>query len=306
MSRRLPPLNALRAFEAAGRHLSFTKAADELNVTPAAVSHQVKALEGYVGHPLFRRLTRALRLSDAGQAALPVLSEGFDRLEDAARHLRADGTGATLTVSAAPTFAARWLVHHLEDFRTAHPEIRVRIDASLLPVDFAREDVDVAVRFGLGRYPGLRVERLFEEELFPVCSPRLLEGPHPLRAPADLRHHTQLHVTWKAEDEAWPDWRMWLRAAGASGVEWSRGPEFSLEDMAIQTAIDGHGVALVNGRIVARDLAQGRLVKPFALTIPVDFGYFVVCPERTAEQPKVAAFREWIIARARSEAGTAP
>ncbi len=303
MARRLPPLNALRAFEAAARHLSFTKAAEELNVTPAAVSHQVKALEGYVGTPLFRRLTRALLLTDAGQAALPGLSEGFDRLAEAAAQLSArDGEGL-LTISVAPSFGAKWLVPRLERFRAAHPEIDVRIDANDRVIDMAREAVDVGLRFGSGRYPGYRVDRLFSTEQvrsFPVCSPKLLEGPHGLETPDDLRHHTLLHQDWSQASEASPDWRMWLLAAGVRDIDPARGPRFSQTSMAVQAAIEGQGVALAEEVIVAGDLASGRLVRPFELSLsdPLHFAYYVASPEAAAEQPKVAAFRAWVLAEA--------
>ncbi len=303
MTRRLPPLNALRAFEAAARHLSFTKAAEELHVTPAAISHQVKALEDTVGAPLFRRLTRALLLTDAGQAALPGLSEGFDRLAEAAAHLSARDSEGLLTISVAPTFGAKWLVPRLERFRAAHPEIDVRIDANDRVIDMAREGVDIGLRFGSGRYPGYRVDPLFAAERvrsFPVCSPKLLEGPPGLGTPDDLRHHTLLHLDWSQAGEAAPDWRMWLLAAGVRDLDPTRGPRFSQTIMALQAAIAGQGVALAEEIIVADDLANGRLVRPFALSLsdPLHFAYYVASPQATAERPKVAAFRDWVLAEA--------
>ena len=190
MARRLPPLNALRAFEAAARHLSFTKAAGELSVTPAAVSHQVKALEDYFGIQLFRRLTRALLLTDAGQTALPALRDGFDKLAEASERLRAHDARGMLTVSVSPSFAAKWLVPRLDDFRTVHPDIDLRLDASDTIVDLARGEADLSIRYGPGGYRDLRVDLLFEAEVFPVCAPGLCDGQHPLREPADLHRHT--------------------------------------------------------------------------------------------------------------------
>jgi len=294
--RRLPPLNALRAFEAAGRHLSFTRAADELNVTPAAVSQQVRQLEGLLGQPLFRRLTRALMLTDAGQAALPLLGDGFDALAAASEKMRAHERSGVLTVSSAPSFAAKWLVPRIHRFQEQYPDIQIRIDATLELVDFDRDNVDISIRFGLGNYPDLRVDRLMSENISPFCSPGLRDGPNPLRTPDDLRHHTLLHVDWGTQDMAQPDWAMWLKTAGVEGVDASRGPVLNSEILALGAAIDGHGVALVNQGIVVRDVAAGRLVQPFDITIHTGFGFFVVCPEQTADLPKNEAFRSWLLA----------
>ncbi|MEM7222133.1 MAG: transcriptional regulator GcvA [Pseudomonadota bacterium] len=301
MARPLPPLNALRAFESAARHLSFTKAAAELNVTPAAVSHQVKSLEELLEVPLFRRLTRALRLTDAGQAALPALSQGFDKLAQGVEQMRAHCESGVLTVSVSPSFGAKWLVPRLENFRLRHPDIEIRIDGTDRLVDLARDEADVAVRYGAGGYPGVRVDCLFSQVNTPVCSPALLEGPHPLRRPADLKHHTLLHVDWKEAEEYAPSWRMWLLAAGLHDIDPTRGPRFTMENMAVQAALDGHGVALIGDILVADDLAAGRLVRPFdpALSTPVKFSYYLVSAKDSAEQPKVAAFRQWLIEEAK-------
>ncbi len=304
MARNLPPLNSLRAFEAAARQLSFTKAAEELHVTPAAVSHQIKALEEQLGVALFRRLTRALRLTEAGQAALPSLRDGFDKLAEGVARARAHETSGAVTVSVGPSFAAKWLVPRLDRFRMAHPDIEVRIDATDQLVDFERDNVDLSIRFGSGHYPGLEVEPLLiEETIFPVCSPALLEGPQPLREPTDLRHHTLLHLDWDLERVTAPSWRMWLLAAGVHDVDYMRGPVFSMESLALQAAMEGQGVALVSSVLAGHDLAAGRLVMPFNLSVcdPLDFRYFVVTPKRTAELPKVAAFRGWLLAQAAEE-----
>lgn len=302
MARQLPPLNSLRAFEAAARHLSFTKAADELHVTPAAVSQQVKVLEEHCGVRLFRRLTRALLLTDAGQAALPSLRDGFDRLAEAAEKLKAHEVGGILTVSVPPSFGAKWLVPRLDRFRTAHPEFDLRIDATDALVDFG-SGVDVALRYGRGVYEDLHVECLMSEVSFPVCSPKLLDGPHPLHRPEDLAHHTLLHVQWKMENEAAPNWPMWLRAAGVDGIDAERGPRFSIESMSVQAAMEGHGVALVSGALVAGDLDAGRLVRPFAPSISeaTAFSYYLVHPHGNAGNPKVMAFRQWIMAEAAAD-----
>jgi LysR family glycine cleavage system transcriptional activator len=296
--RNLPPLNALRAFEAAGRHLSLTHAARELHVTPAAVSHQVKALEERLGVKLFRRVSRGLVLSGAGQALLPQLSEGFDRLEQALAAVERVERHRPLTVSVAPSFGAKWLVPRLERLREKHPELDVRIDANPQPVDLEREGIDVAVRYGPGRYPGLHVERLMDEEVLPVCSPALLARGVPLREPADLAHHPLLHHEQPGGDSSYPDWRMWLLAAGVPEVDATRGSRFTLAGMAVQAALDGQGVALVGRTLVERDVAAGRLVTPFPGGLPQHFAYWLVCPPRSADSPRVKAFRDWIMSEA--------
>lgn len=306
MVRKLPPLNALRAFEAAARHLSFTKAAEELGVTPAAISHQVRHLEDQLGIPLFQRLTRAVRLTAAGQAFQPLLSDGFDRLAEAVSVLKAMERAGVLTVSVAPSFASKWLLPRIERFAARHPEIDVRISASMALVDFRSDQVDIAIRFGQGRYPHLKVDKLFSESVTPMCSPALLQGDHPLRTPDNLRHHALLH-----DDSAYavgptPDWRMWLKLAGHEDVDATRGLRFSHAEHALQAACDGLGVVLGRQSLAAGDIAAGRLVRPFHLVLPIDFGYFLVRPETGEERPKVAAFREWILSEARHDEEAAP
>lgn len=302
----LPPLTGLRAFEAAARHLSFKDAAEELHVTPAAISQQVRALEEFVGHPLFRRLTRALELTPAGAAAAPALTDGFARLADAAALMRAspETSENRLTVSVAPSFASKWLLPRFHRFRAQHPDIDVRIDASDMLVRFdGTEDVDVALRYGLGRYGRLRAERLMGETAFPVCSPGLARGATPLRTPADLAHHTLLHIAWAMQREDAPNWRMWLRAAGVGDIDPESGLRFSIDSMAVQAAIEGHGVALATSSLVGDDLAAGRLVRPFPPS-PHDrtaFTYYLVYPPEAATTPKVVAFRDWVRTEARRD-----
>lgn len=300
MRQRIPPLNGLRAFEAAARHLSFVKAADELSVTPGAVSHQVKTLEAYLGVQLFRREARGIRITEAGQDALPVLRDAFDRLEQVSDRLDAHRTAGTLVVSAAPTFAGKWLVPRIEQFHDRHPEIEVRIDAAKRVVEFAREDVDVAVRFGTGDWPGLRAWPLFDrpDEIFPVCAPA---GPGrtrpPLRDPSDLAGQVLLHADWKLGGRTWPSWPDWLAAAGVEGVDGTRGPRFTTWALAIQAAQAGDGVALGSRMLVETELAAGTLVRPFAeaLAAPADLGFYLVCPEVAADRPKVRAFCAWML-----------
>ncbi|HYD66525.1 transcriptional regulator GcvA [Azospirillum sp.] len=290
MSRRLPPLNALRAFEAAARHLSFTKAAEELHVTQAAVSHQIKGLEEWLGLPLFRRMNRALVLTDAGQAYLPPLKEALDLMENATQRLfRKDSTGA-LTISTMPSFAAKWLVMRLGRFQAAHPELDVRLQTTSDMTDFAQQDVDVAIRFGRPPWAGVRTERLMTEEIFPVCAPSLMKGPDAPQRPADLLRLPLLH------DDYFITWGTWFAAAGLEGVDASRGITFTDSALVLQMAAEGQGVALTRRVLAADDLAAGRLVRLFDITLPSDYAYYVVAPPHYFSRPKVKAFRDWLFA----------
>ncbi len=290
MKRWLPSLNGLRAFEAAARHQSFTRAAEELSVTQTAVSHQIRTLEERLGLKLFERRGPALRLTKAAKNYLPSVRSAFDELYDATERLMGRDGDATLTVSTLTSFAVKWLVPRLGGFQDLHPEVSIRITTSMASVNFDRDDVDVAIRFGRGDWPGLRVDRLIREDIFPVCSPRLLDGPHPLGRPADLASHTLLHVVGFRED-----WQVWLTAAKVDGVDPSSGLRFDLIVNALQAAIDGLGVALGRTALVQGDLAAGRLIAPFDISLPIEAAYYVVAPEQTADLPKIVAFREWLI-----------
>ncbi len=295
MVAKLPPLKAIQYFEAAARHLSLTRASAELNVTHSAVSHQVKALEEWLGVRLFKRVNRAVVLTDAGQAYVRPVRQAFERLGEASRLLRARETGGALTVSVMPSFAAKWLVPRLSRFRALHPDIDVRISASPTLVNFDREDVDVAIRYGRGHWPGLRTDLLLQEALYPVCSPKLLEGPLPLRAPEDLRHHPLL------QDSDWniDFWQIWLDKAGVGTMSQLPGMSFNYSNLMLQAAIDGLGVALTHAALAEDDLAAGRLVKPFAIEIRTDYSYYLVAPESAADRPKVEAFRHWLMNEAK-------
>jgi LysR family glycine cleavage system transcriptional activator len=303
---RLPPLNALRAFEAAARHLSFNAAAAELNVTPAAISHQIKALEADLGVKLFRRLNRAVRLTDAGQACLPGLRDAFERIAQAVSRARQGGSVGLLTVTASPAVASKWLVPRLERFRTRYPEIDLRIDASMRIVNLVREDVHVGLRYGAGNYPGLHTERLLRSAVFPVCAPALLKGEHPLRTPEDLRHHTLIHDETIAYDPSSPDWAMWLRAAGVADLDTSHGLHFNQAALALDAAIGGRGVTLARDVFAADDLAAGRLVRPFGKAVPVEFAIYIVMPPAVVAAPKVKAFRDWLFEEAAEPATSRP
>jgi LysR family transcriptional regulator, glycine cleavage system transcriptional activator len=292
VARRLPSLNALRAFEAAARHESFTEAAQELCVTQGAVSHQVKALEDELGCRLFNREHRRLVITSAGQSYLTVVRDAFDRLALGTENLLQRQNAGVLTVSTSPNFASKWLVHRLGRFAEQHPAIDLRVAATLQHIDFAREDFDLAIRHGDGNWPALNVTRLCVEELFPVCSPALARGRHALRSPADLKHHTLLHVNERR------DWGTWLEAAGAAGIDFSHGPIFNQASIAIDAAVDGQGVALARSALAAWDLGAGRLVRPFALSLKVPYSYWIVCPKPTSTLPKITTFREWLLAEA--------
>jgi len=293
MSKRLYPLNALRAFESAARELSFVKAADELNVTPAAVSHQIKKLEDYLGAQLFRRLPRGLVLAEAGGRLLAELGDAFGQLDRAVERVRAADAGGALTISVAPMFAVKWLLPRLQAFGARHPEIDVRLSASLALVDFQRDAFDAAIRLGRGPYPRLAMDVLFEEAVTPMVSPRLVEGGA-MRL-EDLARLTLLHDDSMAFDPDAPNWEHWLAAAGAAEIDAARGPRFAQPDHALQAAIDGAGVVLGWRHLAGDDLAARRLVAPFDLTLPLGSAFAFVCPESFADRPKIRAFRAWLL-----------
>lgn len=292
MRRRLPPLNFLRSFEAAARHASFTKAAQELSVTQGAVSQQVKALEAALGIKLFYRDSQRLRVSEAGEEYLVAVRDVLDRLSLATERLVERQGSSVLTVSTSPDFAAKWLVHRLGGFAEAHPEIDLRVSATDHHVDFAREEVDVAVRHGEGRWPGLDAVRLSPEQLFVVCSPTLTAGREPLERPADVLKFPLLHLDDRTT------WSKWLDAAGVAHSAPLQGPVWNRASMAIDAAIDGQGIALARTTLAAWDLLSGRLVRPFAETLRISKTYWIVCPTATAALPKIALFRSWLLAQA--------
>jgi LysR family glycine cleavage system transcriptional activator len=295
MPKDLPPLNALRAFEAAGRHLSITRAADELCVTVAAISHQVKTLEEYLEVRLFRRNGNSLFLTDAGQTCLPGLRAGFAELERAVDALRERDLRGALVLSVAPVFATKWLIPRLGAFHAAHPDIDVEISATLGLADFERDGIDAAIRVGRGRYPGLAAHRLFGESVVPMCSPALLKGEHPLTSPKNLRHHVLLHFDWPSQEQVMPDWATWVRTTGVQGVDATRGPRFTQPDYAMQAAVEGIGVVLGWRSLAHADLDSGRLTIPFDLPLQMDVAFYLVYPEGSEERPKLARFREWLL-----------
>lgn len=312
MSERLPPLNALKAFESAARHLSLKRAAQELSVTPAAISHQVKALEDYLGVKLFRRLNRALELTPAARAALPKLREGFDSLAQAVAAMRPLPDSGQVTLSAAPSFATRWLMPRLHRLFAAHPEIDVRVSARLRRVkqggqDSAAEratianwleESDVAILYGHGDYPGFRFDKLFALTVAPICSPQLVRGENPLQRPQDLANHTLLHDDTGVLYDGTAFWDVWLKAAGVEGIDTGRGSHFSHAVLALEAANDALGVVATFPALAAAELAVGRLIMPFDLQVQLPSAYYLVCNEAVLSRPAVVAFRDWLLAEA--------
>jgi LysR family glycine cleavage system transcriptional activator len=296
LRRSLPQLNALRSFEAAARHQSFTRAADELCVTQGAVSHQVKALEAALGLKLFNREHQGLVITDAGHDYLAVVRDAFDRIALGTDRLLQRQHSGVITVSTSPDFAAKWLVSRLGRFAEAHPEIELKVSATMHHVDFAREDVDLAIRHGAGDWTGLDAINLCPEELFPVCSPGIFRSRRGIHAPEDVRQFPLLHL----EDRR--DWSRWLEAAGASGEGLLHGPILNHASMLIDAAIDGQGIALARTALAAADLINGRLVRPLQTALPLKNTYWIVCPRATSALPKIVRFRDWLLAEAAADA----
>jgi LysR family transcriptional regulator, glycine cleavage system transcriptional activator len=291
MPRRLPPLNALKAFEAAARNESFTRAADELCVTQGAVSQQVKALEASLGITLFNRERQKLVITQPGREYLAVIRDALDRIALGTERLVQGRGSGVLTVSTSPDFAAKWLVHRLGGFVESHPEIDLRVSATMHHVDFVREDVDIAVRHGDGKWPGLDAVRLCSEQLFPVCSPKLLSGRHRIATASDLLKFPLLRL----EDST--AWTRWFEAAGVANPV-ARGPTLNRASMLIDAAVDGQGVALARTALAARDMLNGRLVKPIDVSLRMTNTYWVVCPKAASNAPKIVTFRKWLLAEA--------
>ena len=307
----LPPLKSLRAFESAGRHLSFRKAAAELHVTPAAISHQIKLLEDHLGVQLFRRMTRAIELTEVGRAFLPKLNDGFERVAQAVNSVRSYQESGTLAVCVPPLFGAKWLTPRIHGFVAAFPDIDIRLSTSIRLVDQRRpgltivagecevDEPDITIRFGRGRYSGCQVDKLFEVSFTPLCNSQLLSAKNPLRTPADLRHHLLLHDDLHRISDGWATWEQWLQAATADEVDANRGPHFSQPQLCLDAAIDGAGILLGAREVLALDIAAGRLVAPFPQVLETSASYYIVSCTQTADHPKIAAFRRWLIEEAR-------
>jgi LysR family transcriptional regulator, glycine cleavage system transcriptional activator len=295
MPRNLPPLNALRAFEAAARNGSFTRAADELCVTQGAVSQQVKALELDLKARLFHRAAGGLELTDSGKDYLSVVRDALDRIALGTEKLRQRQGSGMLTVSVSPDFAAKFLVHRLGRFSHEHPEISLRISADMHRVDFAREDVDVAVRHGDGGWPELNAARLCAEQLFAVCAPGLVPKNAPQLSPAELAKLPLLHLDRR---ETWAEW---FAAAGVENADVSRGPVMNRASMLIDAAVNGQGAALARTTLAAAEILGKRLMRPVRFSLPLTKSYWIVCPKVSGGQPKIALFRDWLIAEAQKD-----
>jgi len=297
MDRHLPSMKALRAFEAAARNLSFTKAAEELNVTQAAISHRIKTLEANLGVLLFHRYNRRIELTEAGWIYLSSLQNALDIVGAAADRVSKQGTNAPVKVSVVISFATKWLLPRLKEFNARYPDMDVQVTADDTLVNLGRDDFDIGIRFGRGRYPDLTVELLMEDKIIPVCSPRLLGGPHPLRTPADLKHHVLLHDLASFREDR-PTWSHWLEAAEVTEVDPNLGPGFNLWGMLIDAAIEGQGVALAPVALAELDVQAGRLVQPFGPGLRTDKAYWVVSAPDKADRANVRVFREWLMVTA--------
>ncbi len=290
----LPPLNALRAFEAAARHLSVKNAADELSVTPGAVSQLIKTLELHLGVDLFRRVNRGIFLTDAGQAYLPPVRNAFRQISDATRRVAMPPETGILTVSATPFFASAWLVPRLKSFQDAHPDIDLQVLTSSALADFSRDGVDVAIRHGLGRYPGLSSRRVLTVEIVPVAAPALVKRLGMPATPADL-------TRWpRVNDAERKGWALWFQAQGIDDTGPARGPSFDDAGLLLKSVLAGQGAALLPLAVVASEIAEGRLVQLSDVTWLEDFAYYLVYPESSEARPKVVAFREWLLEVARN------
>ncbi len=295
MNQRLPPLSTLRAFKVAAQTLSFTETANELHVTQAAISHQIKSLEQFLSKPLFKRGNRSLALTEAGSRYLPYINQMFEVLHQGTEQLMRVDELPILTVSTMPSFATRWLVPRLGLFIKAYPNFDFRLAPTRSLTNFARDNIDIAIRHGGGKYPGLRCIHLLDEQIYPVCSPRLMTGKYALKLPEDLKHHTLLH------DEGHGDWRKWLLAADGRGVDAGKGPVYTDSSMAVQSAIEGDGVALARSQLVKDDVARGLLVRPFEISQPSKFAYYIVYPEDSIVTPQMTAFIEWLQEQVKSD-----
>lgn len=298
----IPPLATLRVFEAAARHMSFQEAADELHVTPSAVSHQIKGLERYLGRPLFHRAKRAISLTPAGRKYLAPVQEALETIRAATTRLTRSAGSQILTISVAPALASGWLVPRLALFQMKHPDIEVRVTTSTRNVDFSRNtDIDVGIRFGAGKWPGLRAHRLLDMQLVPVCSPALLKDHAPIKDPTDLVRLNLLHALPRLGD-----WRSWFLAVGATDVDPDRGPKFQDTPLAINAAISGLGVAIADRQFLQPDIDAGRLAIPFDIAIPAETAYYLVYPANRVQDLRIKAFRDWVVHEARREVPNSP
>jgi len=302
MKRSLLPLNALRAFDAAARHMSFKHAADDLSVTPAAISQQIRSLEEFLDVELFRRTNRSLVLTEAAQLSLAPLKQAFELMEESVDILTDSKSSNHLKVSVSPSFASKWLVPRLANYYERRPDAVVKIDATMQITDFKIEDTDLCIRYGLGNYPGLYVEEILRETIFPVCSPELAAKGNLTECPSKILNHTLIHDDSTVEDDSAPNWTMWLKAAGLEAPDGMPAIHFNNNALATEAAVAGRGVALARSVIAEEDLKAGRLVRPFGKGVPLEFKHYIVCPHDNLKNERVQEFIDWL----RAETGTKP
>ncbi|UVH61261.1 LysR substrate-binding domain-containing protein [Variovorax paradoxus] len=302
MNRMLPGTRALRTFEAAARHLNFTRAADEVGLTPVAVSYQIKEIEDQLGVVLFTRTSRSIQLTPAGAVLFEATADALDTLHRAAgRARKLTRNAAHLRVSLSARFATNWLLPRLPQFRAANPGLELTFDITDTLRDFEADDIDIAIRFGTGSYEGARADRLFDTLIVPVCSPRLIETGPPLNEPRDLLHHTLCYVDWKTDTMTWPNWRMWMAAAGVDdNFDDSRCVGFADSSFVVQAVVESGAVGLADLDMIAGDLAQGRLVRLFdvGVRMAAPYAYYLVYPQGSEEDARVVAFRDWLLGEA--------
>jgi len=301
MIEQFPGLRSLRAFVAAAQHLSFSRAAEDMGVTPAAISHQIKEIEDQLRVTLFIRNSRTMALTQEGEILATAARESLETLGRAVKRAKRLENRNQIRVSASPSIGAKWLVPRLDRFLEIAPNSDVRLDVTSSLVDFERDDVDIAIRFGEGRYPGMDAQLLFRDIVFPVCSPSIITKETPLNHPRDLLKHKLIHLDYEIQISPWPNWKMWMAAAGIKDFDDRSGLHFRQTSLTVQAAIDGMGVALGDSNLVADDLAAGRLVKPFelALRTPPQFAYYIITPRNAPPNPLVALFRDWCMKEAR-------
>lgn len=295
MARRLPPLNSLKAFEAAARNLSFTKAAEELFVTQAAISHQIKLLEEHLSIKLFMRRNRSLLLTEEGQSYYLDIKDIFANLHEATEKLLTRGAKGSISIALTPSFAIQWLIPRLSEFSKIHPDIDVKIKAVDFEENSLTDDVDVAIYYGMGNWQNVQADKLHTEYFIPVCSPLLLAGEHPIQIPADLKHHTLLH------DMTRNNWNEWIKQANIKDINVNQGPIFSHSSMVLQAAIHGQGVALGHNILAKPEIESGRLITPFNQVLMSKKSYYLVCRETQIDSAKINTFRNWLLAEVKQE-----
>lgn len=295
--RRLPPLNAVRAFEAAARRGNFNQAAEELSVTPSAISHQVRSLEEFFGTKLFQRNGRNVEMTTQSRDFLRSVTQALDQINAASQRMMRRPEGNLLNISVSPTFATGWLVPRIAEFQIDHPELEIRMSTMTNFADFLNSDIDLSISYSAGEFPDeLTSLHLMKEHCVPVCSPQYVQEHGPFVTPSDMRNCTLLHALPRVGQ-----WRNWLQVAGVEDVDAERGPKYQTTPLALVAARSSSGVAISNLEFVDDQLRQGSLVAPFQVEVPSQSGYYLVYPHEHAKQPKIGAFRDWLLAKLENE-----